>query len=255
MDSYTGFADVYDTLMDNIPYDEWVAYIFTLLKEHQVTTGTIVELGCGTGNITKELAHKGYSMIGIDNSPDMLSFAKAKQTDKDPDILYLLQDMRKLHLEKPVDAVISICDSLNYMLGASDLTTVFQAVHQCLCPMGIFIFDFKPLYFYKEILSDHIFAEDRDDVSLIWENFFDEESHIHEYHLNIFKRKNKERSDFQKYQEIHKQYAYTLKEIRECVKASGLKWIAAYDAFTKKPPKRNSQRIYVIAEKSINRSS
>ena len=121
MQAYTGFAQVYDSFMDNIPYEEWSRYLVELLKEYKVEDGLVLELGCGTGNITEELAKQGYDMIGIDNSEDMLTIAMEKKAeymeeeDKRASILYLMQDMREFELYGTVRAVVSICDSMNYI--------------------------------------------------------------------------------------------------------------------------------------------
>ena len=93
MDAYTGFSSSYDLFMDNIPYDNWSKYLIELLKEYNINDGIVLELGCGTGNITERLAKEGYDMIGIDNSYDMLDVAMEKKFDSELDILYLCQDM------------------------------------------------------------------------------------------------------------------------------------------------------------------
>ena len=120
MEAYTGFANVYDTFMDNIPYKEWGRYLESLLKEYGVQDGLIVDLGCGTGKITEELALAGYDMIGIDNAEEMLSIAREKlmeypDGDVRKNILYLLQDMREMELYGTVKAAVSICDSMNIL--------------------------------------------------------------------------------------------------------------------------------------------
>ena len=120
MEAYTGFAAVYDELMDNIPYEEWGKYLIELLNEYEVKDGIVLDLGCGTGNITEILANNGYDMIGVDNSQEMLNIAMEKRGD-DTSILYLLQDMREFELYGTVAAVVSICDSLNYLTEYEDV--------------------------------------------------------------------------------------------------------------------------------------
>lgn len=120
MDAYTGFAAVYDELMDNIPYEEWGKYLIDLLNEYGIKDGIVLDLGCGTGNITEILANNGYDMIGVDNSQEMLNIAMEKRGD-DTSILYLLQDMRGFELYGTVAAVVSICDSLNYLTEYEDV--------------------------------------------------------------------------------------------------------------------------------------
>ena len=129
MDAYSSFASVYDQFMDNVPYEEWAEYLTGLLKEYQVNDGLVLDLGCGTGSLTEILAKKGYDMIGIDNSEDMLQMAMEKRADSGLDILYLLQDMREFELYGTVAAVVSICDSMNYLTDYEDLVETMRLVN------------------------------------------------------------------------------------------------------------------------------
>ena len=115
MEAYGDFARVYDMFMDNIPYEAWCRYLTELLEEYGVQDGLVLELGCGTGSMTELLAARGYDMIGIDNAPQMLQKAMEKKQESGQDILYLLQDMREFELYGTVKAVVSVCDSMNYM--------------------------------------------------------------------------------------------------------------------------------------------
>ena len=251
MDAYTSFAAVYDTFMDNIPYEEWKSYLKELLKEYGVQDGLVLDLGCGTGTMTELLAADGYDMIGVDNSEEMLEIAREKQIKSGHEILYLLQDMREFELYGTVGAVFSICDSLNYITEPEELKQVFRWVNNYLDPGGIFIFDFNTEYKYREVLGDQTIAEAREDCSFIWDNYYYEEERINEYELNLFIREDAEsetEGDFyRRFREIHFQRAYTLEEITRIVEESGLQFVTAYEAFTKEPPSKNSERIYVIA--------
>ena len=113
---YEGFANVYDHMMNHIPYDEWFEKLLQYLQNHGVTEGRICELGCGTGIMTEKFAAAGYSMIGLDKSEDMLALARQKQEESGSQILYLHQNMEEMELDAPVDAMISVCDSVNYLL-------------------------------------------------------------------------------------------------------------------------------------------
>ena len=160
-EAYQDFANVYDILMDNIPYDEWFTYIHNLLKEHHIESGIIAELGCGTGNMTELLSYAGYDMIGIDNSIYMLDIANEKKAENSSNSLYLCQDMREFELYGTVSAVVSICDSINYITDDDDLLQVFKLVNNYLDPKGILIFDFHPRHYYKNIVAASTIAEDR----------------------------------------------------------------------------------------------
>ena len=248
MEAYTGFAEVYDIFMDNIPYEEWGKYLIALLEEYNVTEGLVLDLGCGTGTMTELLAAKGYDMIGVDYSEDMLEIAMEKREASGHDILYLLQDMREFELYGTVGAVISICVSVNYITEEEDLEEVFRLVNNYLDPKGVFIFDFKTLYNYQTILGDRTIAEKREECSFIWDNYYYEEEKINEYELTLFIRD--EGDMYRKFEEIHYQKAYTLEEMIRLVKASGLEFVAAYDAFTKNAPDEKSERIYMVAREN-----
>ena len=244
MDAYTSFAQVYDLFMDNVPYDQWCGYITELLREYGIQDGLVLELGCGTGVLTRKLAAKGYDMIGVDNSEDMLEIAMDHRQEGE-DILYLLQDMREFELYGTVRAAVSICDSMNYIVEYQDLVQVMKLVNNYLDPGGIFIFDLNTPYKYEEILGENTFAENRPEGSFIWENYYDGETGINEYDLTLFVREKE--GLYRKFEETHYQRAYELEQVRRAIKEAGLEFVAAYDAGTHKPVQQDSQRIYVIA--------
>lgn len=245
MEAYMSFAKVYDIFMDNVPYGEWSEYLHELLTEYGIEDGIVLDLGCGTGNLTEELAGFGYDMIGVDASPDMLEIAMDKRVQSGYDILYLLQDMREFELYGTVRAVVSACDCVNYITDPEELTDVFRLVNNYLDPAGIFVFDFNTEYKYRELLGDRTIAEDREECSFIWDNFYDEENGINEYELTLFIREEDDR--YRKYQETHFQKAYTLEQMKDFLATAGMEYITAYDAYTKEPPHPESERICVVA--------
>lgn len=246
MDAYTGFAAVYDMFMDNIPYEEWCEYLTGILKDYGVEDGLVLDLGCGTGKLTRLLAGKGYDMIGVDLSEEMLEIAMEHQAIEGGEILYLLQDMREFELYGTVGAVVSICDSVNYLTEYEELVQVFSLVNNYLDPGGVFVFDLNTPYKYREILGEQTIAENRAEGSFIWENYFDEEDGVNEYDLTLFIREEDGR--FQKFEETHYQRSYTLGEVRQAILEAGMEFVTAYDAFTKEPPKEDSERIYIVAK-------
>ena len=262
MEAYTSFASVYDTFMDNVPYGEWGGYIYTLLCRYGVKSGIILDLGCGTGTITEILAGYGYDMIGVDNSEDMLELAMEKRIASGHDILYLLQDMREFELYGTVRAVVSVCDSVNYITEPEELAGVFRLVNNYLDPGGIFIFDFNTEYKYREVMGDCTIAEDRGPCSFIWDNCYYEEERINEYDLTLFIREGTapgqnegaEEDDTEengaldrKYTETQFQRGYTLEEIRELLSSAGLIFQSAYDMDTREAAGEKSERVCVIA--------
>lgn len=246
MEAYTSFAKVYDTFMDNVPYEEWAEYLAELLQEYDIEDGLVLDLGCGTGSLTEILATKGYDMIGADGSAEMLEIAMEKKAQSGHDILYLLQDMREFELYGTVHAVVSVCDCVNYITDEKELEQVFRLVNNYLDPEGIFIFDFNTEYKYKEILGEQTIAEDREDCSFIWDNYYYEDESMNEYELTLF-IKEQDSNLYRKYQEMHYQKAYTLDAMRDLVEWSGLEFVTAYDAYTRKAPTETSERICVVA--------
>lgn len=244
MEAYTDFAQVYDELMDDAPYEAWCELLISLLHKHglpendnNVINGrsseclptksdsdvvnciprndnhvvnaalpekdssvtkeriadklaqernTILDLGCGTGSLTELLARRGYDMIGIDNAPEMLQIALRKRERSGLPILYLLQDMREFELYGAVGAVVSVCDSVNYLLEEEDLVRTFSLVNDYLYPGGLFLFDFNTVYKYAQVIGDATIAENRESCSFIWENYYHEAQEINEYDLTIF---------------------------------------------------------------------
>lgn len=259
MEAYTGFASVYDALMDNVPYGEWSRYLIGLLKEYGVAGGLVCELGCGTGSITRRLRDAGYDMIGIDLSEDMLDVAReyelAAEEREDPagapDILYLNQDMREFELYGTVAAVVSLCDSMNYMTQEEDLSKVFRLVNNYLDPGGIFIFDMNTIHKYRDLIGDTTIAENREDCSLIWENAYEEGTGLNQYDITIFKRIEFEEEDgeelYERIRETHLQRAYEPETIVRLLTQAGLEFVAIYAAGTREPVKEDTERMYFIA--------
>ena len=266
--SYSAFAYVYDELMDNVPYDAWAEYLIGLLKENGVADGLVCELGCGTGQMTRRLAAAGYDMIGIDLSEEMLDVAReqeygayegdfeeeeVEEDAAEPSILYLQQDMREFELYGTVSAVVSICDSMNYMTSDEDLLQVFRLVNNYLDKDGVFIFDMNTEYKYKELMGDTTIAENREDVSFIWENLYDAEKRLNEYCLTLFAKAETEDEDeegpalYEKYEEVHLQRAYPLAEVKRLLAEAGMTFVAAYDVLTHEAPGPECERMYIVA--------
>ncbi len=272
MEAYTDFAEVYDELMDDTPYEEWCDFLMGIFRRYGVDSSgereekaddmsavseqtgknlrqernTVLDLGCGTGTLTELLARKGYDMIGVDNAEEMLRIAMDKRERSGLDILYLLQDMRELELYGTVGTVVSVCDSLNYLLAEEDIVQTFARVNNYLYPQGIFVFDFNTVYKYAEVIGDATIAENREDCSFIWENYYHEEQEINEYDLTVFVA---EGTLFRRFQEVHYQRGYRLEQMQAFLLQAGLEFLEAFDADTHGKVTAESERIYVVARK------
>lgn len=256
MEVYSGFAEVYDTFMDNVPYEEWCDYICDILAGHGITEGLIVDLGCGTGKMTRLLQKRGFDMIGIDLSEEMLEIARSHEEDSlegpyrtalkksEHPILYLQQDMREFELYGTVRAIICICDSINYVLEPEELLQVFRLANNYLDPKGIFLFDMNTMYKYREILADSVICENRDTECFTWENYFDEDSCINEYALNIFVQQ--ENGLYERFEEFHYQKAYEICDVEELIRQSGLELLEIYGEGTHEAPAGDCERVYFV---------
>ncbi len=244
MNTYTAFATVYDEFMDNVDYDAWGGFIIKKLKENGINEGLVLDLGCGTGKITRYLAASGYDMTGIDASERMLQIASGHRVKAANDILYLCQDMREFELYGTMRAIISTCDSINYILEEKELKKVFGLVHNYLDPDGIFIFDFSTEYKYLSI-GDACIAENRENGSFIWENFYDETELINEYRLTLF---IPEKSGlYRKYEELHIQRAYTREMMQRLLLEAGFEILSINNGYSDEKPRKDSERILITA--------
>lgn len=242
---YNNFAKVYDLLMEDVSYDEWVSYIQSIFLKNNLSPKTILDLACGTGNMTSKLYKQGYDVIGVDISSDMLSVAKEKALDEKENILYLNQDMREFELYGTIDCVVCLFDSLNYILEEVEILEVFKLVNNYLNPNGLFVFDINTEYKFKEVLSDNTYSDTNDSMVCVWENFFDEDQKINEYYANFF-IKNENDKFYERFEEYHYERAYNVSTIMNLIEKSGLEILDIYDAFTFKKPNEKSERIYFV---------
>ena len=213
-----------------------------LFKEYGIEDGLLLDLGCGTGKLTRLMAEKGYDMIGVDYSYEMLDIA---QSESEESILYLLQDMREFELYGTVRGIYSACDCVNYILEDDELRSVFELANNYLDPGGIFVFDMNTPYKYRELLSDNTIAENREEGSFIWENYYDEDEQINEYDLTLYIKE--EDGYFQRFEETHFQRCYELSTIQRLLEEAGLEFVAMYDAYTKEPVSEESEKVLFIA--------
>lgn len=250
MDSYTGFAEVYDLFMEDVPYKEWSRWIVEILRAYGIEDGLVLDLACGTGVMTELLAEAGYDMIGIDQSEEMLERALDRKEQSGHDILYLCQDMREFELYGTVRAIVSVCDSMNYVLEEEAFLDILTAAAENYLDYGgLFLFDLNTEYKYRMLLGEQTIAENREEGSFIWENSYDEEEKINEYELTLFIREDS--GYYRKYEEVHYQRAYPLDTVKELVARSGLKLLQVCDAYTGEPVREDSERICVVCRREL----
>ena len=246
MNSYGEFSNVYDSLMkQDINYSQIADYIENLFTIHGKNPDMIVDLACGTGNLTIPLAERGYDMIGIDKSADMLSVAREKVVSG-RDILFLNQDMTKLDLYGTADAFLCMIDGINYCLNQNAVNDMFKKIKTCfLNNDGILIFDVSSEYKLSKVIGNNTFIHDEEKMFYSWENRYFEKLKISDMYLNFFV---KEKEGYKRFCERHIQKAYTVATLKEMLTKAGFKKIKTYGDFTFDKPVKNTERIIFVAE-------
>ncbi|MCX7746187.1 MAG: class I SAM-dependent methyltransferase [Clostridia bacterium] len=245
---YTDFAYVYDKLMHDVDYKKWADYIEGLFKVYNHTPSLVLDLGCGTGNFCIEMSKRGYDMIGVDISGDMLACAKEKSVKAGLDILFLNQDMTNFELYGTVDAIVCLIDSINYITHKKDLKRLFKLAKNYLNPKGLFIFDINSEYKLEKVLGNNLFYEIEDDITYIWENQYHKKKKICEFDITFFVR-DQENNLYKKYEEVHYERAYSHHEVEKLIKDSGLSLIKTYDELTYSNAHKKSKRVFYICTK------
>ena len=248
---YDHFAEIYDEFMQTVSYEEWADYIEKLWEKHGSKKPKLVlDLACGTGSLTCQLARRGYEMIAIDQSAQMLEIAEDKlRKTVGEGTPCLQQDMREFELYGTVDAILCTCDSLNYLLEEQDLARVFRLAENYLEPDGLLIFDLNTAYKYAEILGDQTFADTSEEAAFIWQNYYYEEEAVNEYQVTFFEQV--EDGLYERHEEIHYQKAYDKDKVIELLKRAGLRPVAVYECFTTAAPGPETERLCFVAKEHL----
>jgi len=240
---YTEFAYVYNRLMYDIDYKAWADYIERIFIENSVEPSLILDLGCGTGNFCIEMAKRRYEMIGVDLSPEMLACAKDKSIEENVDILFINQDMTEFELYGTVDSIVCLMDSINYVITKRELKKMFALVKNYLNPGGLFIFDVNTCYKLETVLGNEVFYDIADDLTYIWQNSFDKKKKICRFDLTFFAQ---DKDGYRRYDEVHVERGYSLQELKEIIKASGLELVSVYNELSFSKPTAKSQRVFFV---------
>ena len=242
-EAYSAFAAGYDRMMGDVDYDGWADYLDGFLRE--AGAKSVLECACGTGSLTVRLAKKGYAMTGADLSEDMLMVARQKALNAGLRLLpFVCQDMRRIALHKPVDAVIAACDGVNYLLeGAEDF---FLAANKALKVGGLLLFDVSSAYKLSNILGDNTFAATGADWAYIWENQYHPRLGQVDMLLTGFLKQGQ---NYARFEERHRQRAYTETELRDALERCGFGDIQIYEAFGRSTPTPTAERLQFTARK------
>ena len=245
MSGYGAISRVYDRLNAEIDYKAWADGVEKMFDTYMEKRPEIVlDLACGTGKMTFELAHRGYDMIGADISADMLSRAMMNQEDES--ILWLMQDMRKFELYGSVGAVVCCLDAVNCLLTKEDLESCFKTVHNYLDEGGLFIFDVNSPYKFENIFSDNAYILEDEGIFCGWQNEYDKKSGICKFYLTVFEKDGK---NYVRHDELQKERKYSEKQLKSAIESAGLEFIGIFGSYNMEAADEKSERWYVISRK------
>lgn len=247
MRSYGFLAGCYDALTTDVRYDIWADYLEKHFKKRGLPGKTILDLACGTGSLTRELAERGYEMIGVDLSPEMLSEAADKNRDTtDIAPIFLCQSMDKLDLYGTIDACVCCLDSVNYVIDPRKLKKAFARVHLFMMSGGLFIFDINTVEKLKA-LDGQVFLDETEDTYCVWRAEYEPRRHICSYFMDIFRESEDGR--WVRGEELHEERAYTTAELTGYLQEAGFVDIRQYGELKMGAPKEGEERIFFVAKK------
>jgi len=246
MSAYSFFAKYYDELTQNVEYVQRADYFSALLLSCGVESGTVLDLACGTGSLSVELAKRGYDIIGVDMSEDMLCQAQNKAFETGIRAMFLCQPMQELDLYGTVDAAVCSLDSINHLIDESDVRTVFERLKLFVAPGGVFIFDVNTIYKHKNVLGDNTFVYEYPDVFCVWQNSFSQEDNIVDITLDFFEEKS---GVYTRRTESFSERAYDIEFLKSVLDESGFDAEFVFDDMTREALKENSQRAVIVARR------
>ncbi|OQY08632.1 MAG: hypothetical protein B6I28_04550 [Fusobacteriia bacterium 4572_132] len=219
---YTEFAEIYDNVMTTLNYDDWYNFIKNILKEINFNGTDVMDLGCGTGEITLRFAKDGYKVMGVDLSSDMLRIADVKFKKENFNIPLVCQDMEELRLPVEVDLVVALFDTMNYLLTEESLEKTLENVYLHLPEGGYFIFDLVTRKLMDDLFCSGNYIEDREDIFINWEHYFDKENKIDRIYTTFFVKQKD--NIYKRYEEIHDKRIYSIEEVEYAIKKVGFEF-------------------------------
>lgn len=246
--SYGIFSSVYDILTENVEYERIAEKICSLLTRNGINGGLLLDLGCGTGTLSFLLEKKGYDVIGVDPSEDMLSVAIEKKYDENSQAIFLCQSGEKLDLYGTIDCAVSVLDTVNHIPSTEKIREAFEKISLFMNMGGVFIFDINTPYKHEKILGDNTFVYDMDEVYCVWQNSYDAQNRKTDIDLDFF-IKNEDDEAYERYSESFSEYAYSPAEILSVLEQCGFEIWGTYDDYSDNPVNEETQRITVVAKK------
>ena len=248
MASYGDFAYYYDMLTENVGYDKRCEYICSLLAENGISEGILLDLACGTGTLSLMFAEKGYDVVGVDGSEEMLTQAQKKKIETGADVIFLCQRMEELDLFGTVNAAVSTLDSINHVTDEDTVKEIFRRVSLFMEDKGIFVFDVNTPYKHRKILGDNTFIYDLDEVYCVWQNSTDENL-VTTISLDLFEKDEEDEETYYRYSEEFSERAYELDDIKSWLEDCKFEVLAVYEEMTNQSVSDKTQRAVFVARK------
>ncbi len=246
---YDLLAPIYDAVNKDIDYSAWADFFEKIIaREYRPGKPELVlDLGCGTGRMTLELARRGYDMTGVDYSPEMLDIARgsAEREGLDDKMLWLCQDMREFELYGTVDVTVSCLDSINHITSRDGLFRCFSLVHNYLIPDGLFLFDINGKHKFENTYAKETYVMEQGNKLCIWQNDYNPKNGICDFYITLMNEGADGRYD--RYDDVQREKMYTLAYIKRVLKKTGFEFIGAYSDFDFRPADDNSDRLYIAA--------
>lgn len=245
---YDIIAPIYDAVNSDIDYPAWADFIERIVeKESKIRPELVLDLGCGTGKMTLELARRGYDMTGVDISTEMLDIARneAEAANLGKDILWLCQDIREFELYGTVDLTVCCLDTINHLTTPGDVERCFSLVHNYLVPLGLFIFDINGKKKFEDTYGQQVYVMDEEDSFCVWQNQYNSKSHLCDFLITVFAQN--EDGSYERYDEIQTERMYTIRSITKKLKDTGFELVGTYSDFDNTIATDQSERIYFVA--------
>ncbi|MDO4744596.1 MAG: class I SAM-dependent methyltransferase [Clostridia bacterium] len=245
---YNDFAEVYDKLQD-ADYEKFADYYERIFERLGRKPKLVLDLACGTGNITIPMAKRGYDMIGLDLSCEMLNIARDKAYAEGLEILFLNQDMCEMELYGTVDAIVCALDGLNYITEPEDLKKVFKLAENYLNPGGVMVFDMNTEHKLRQVLGGNTYVSEEQGIYYVWQSEFSEDTKICEFELNFFCEQPD--GSYHRFDEYQAERAYSTEEISEMVSAAGLDVTGIYKPFEFLTISDKDERVFFVICKKM----
>ncbi len=243
---YESFARFYDRLTANVDYDGIAELVHKLVQEHAEYKEVILDLACGTGTLSEKLADRGYDVVGVDNSAEMLEMAQHRLDGKDLPVTLLMQDMTQLDLYGAVDCTVCLLDSLNHLRDKQQLQKAFEHVSMFTCDGGLFVFDLNTEYKHTRVLADNAFDYDLGDLFCAWQNELSDNGDVHIF-LDFFEKESDGR--YSRYSDDFTEILFDDAFVEQELVKNGFVILGRYDDFSLKPVKDDSQRVLWVCKK------